>query len=187
MVSSKRQIPERECMALIRSGMTDEGLMEKYRLSRRGLQKLYLALIESKQISEEELYAQSALFRRRVDHLHARCSRRVDLGLPLWIFELNSARRGLVRDISETGMRIAGITSFVGEEKTFQLPVDMFLGSDPLLLCARCIWVETKGKSVEYSEAGYRIVHVSQNDKDALKRLVGMLVLSGSGEWSAVK
>jgi len=164
--------------------MTDKGLMERYRLTPRGLRKLYHALIQAKQVSEEELYAQSALFREHIDRLHARGARRVDLNLPLWIYEVGSAGKGLVRDISETGLRIAGIRSLVGEEKTFQLPVDIFLGHEPLLFSARCVRVRTRGKRVEYYEAGYRITQISQKDTDVLRRLVGMLVLSGSGEWS---
>lgn len=187
MESSKRKIPGSECVTLIRSGVTDEELMERYRLSRKGLQKLYQALIEARKIREEEIYAHSALFRRRVDHLHERGTRRLDLNLPLWIYEMASARKGLVRDISETGMRVAGIASQVGEEKNFRLPVDMFLGSDDLQFSARCVWARRKGKRLTYSECGYRIVNISQICRETLGQLVGMLVLSGSGEWSSLK
>ncbi len=187
MGSSRRQIPKKECAALLRMGMNDEHLMERYQLSSKGLKKLYQALIQSKTVGEEELYKQSALFRKQVDHLRARDARRVDLNLPLWVYEVESSRKGLVRDISETGMRVAGIASFVGETKNFRLPVDMFIGSDQLVFSARCVWVETTGKRFEYSIVGYRIAKIAPSDREVLRKLVGMLVLSGSGEWSTFR
>lgn len=185
--SSRRQIRGRECVNLIRSGMTDDELRERYQLSPKGLEKLYQALIDANQISEEEVCERSVQFRERVHHLNAQGTWKVvDLNLPLWIYEVESSGRGLVRDISGAGLRIAGITSSVGEEKTFRLPVDMLLCSDYVTFTARCVWIKKRGKRVKYLEGGYQIESISPDDKCTLTRLADMLVLSGSGEWAAL-
>jgi len=183
----KQRIRASEIVRHIRSGMTDGELMQRYGLSQRGLHKLFQKLLEAKAISRRELYGRSALFRKRLDDLRARAARRVEVSVPLWIHEVESARQGLVRDLSERGMRVAGIKAYTGEEKTFELPVDMFLGFDPLRFTARCVWVETKGKLMEYWVGGYEIAQISENDRDVLRKLVSILVLSGSGEWSTLR
>ena len=183
----KRRIRTAECAQSIRSGTSDDELMEKYGLTVSQLHKVYSKLLEVRAISQDELYATSELYRKRVDELRARAARRVELGVPLWIYEVRSARGGLVRDISETGLRVAGIKSDIGEEKVFQLPLDMFFSLDPLLFTARCMWLETKGKNVQYCVGGYEIADISSTDRDILKKLIGMLLLSGSGEWSTLE
>ena len=71
---------------------------------------------------------------------------------PTWrvhvpIYDIGSGAIGVLRDISETGLRVAGIESKVGQVKTFQIPIDMFMQADPLLIIAECKWVEIKGKT----------------------------------------
>lgn len=186
-MSPKQPIKASEIVRHIRSGMTDGELMERYGLSQNGLQKLFRKLLEAKAIGQDELYASSPLFRSRLDDLRARAARRVEVSVPLWVHDVESDRQGLVRDISERGMRVAGIKAHTGEEKTFELPVDMFFSFDPPLFKARCIWAKAKGKLLEYWVGGYEIAQISENDRDILKRLVSMLVLSGSGEWSTLR
>jgi hypothetical protein len=111
----------------------------------------------------------------------------VDLSVALWIYEVGSSASGLVRDISSTGLRVAGIKSEVGETKAFQLPVDMFIGFDPLLFTAQCTWVELKGKKQKYFVGGYKITDISDKDQEALKKLIQLLLLSKSGEWKSLK
>jgi hypothetical protein len=186
-MSLKLQVRAGELVHHIRAGMSDGELMERYGLSQRGLQKLFEKLLEAKAISRRELYAKSALFRKRLDDFQTRTARRVELSVPLWIHEVESAKRGLVRDISERGLRVAGIMACPEELKTFQLPVDMFLNFDPLLFTARCIWVETKGKLRKYWVGGYEIAQISENDRDGLRKFLSLLVLGGSGEWTAYR
>ena len=50
------------------------------------------------------------------------------------IYDMGSGAIGVLRDISETGLRVAGIESRVGQAKAFQIPIDMFMQADPLLL-----------------------------------------------------
>jgi hypothetical protein len=185
-MSLKQPIRASEIVRDIRSGMTDGELTEKYGLSPRRLQKVFQKLLEAEAIGKDELYAKSPLFRRRIDDFKDRAARRVELSIPLWVYEVESARQGLVRDISEIGMRVAGIKAATGEEKIFQLPVDIFFSFDPALFTVRCIWTHAKGKLLEYWVGGYEIIRISDGHRDVLRKLVSMLLLSGSGEWSTL-
>jgi DNA-binding Lrp family transcriptional regulator len=53
-MTAKRTINAKEVARDIRSHMTDEELMEKYRLSARGLQSVLKKLLESKLITQAE-------------------------------------------------------------------------------------------------------------------------------------
>lgn len=183
MVASRRTIKVKECVHDIRSRMTDDEIREKYRISLNRLKKVFRVLVDSKAISHSELYKLSPLYRKTCDDIQSRRKPRIDLTVRLPIYELGSSSEGVVRDISEHGFRVAGIHSKAGEIKAFQLPVEMFIGFDPLLLIAKCIWVETKGKTVAYPVAGFEIKDISEHDLEALRKLVHLLILSKSGEW----
>lgn len=51
----KRKIPAKQAVADIRSGMPDAALMEKYRLSAKGLQTLFSKLLEANLLAQSEL------------------------------------------------------------------------------------------------------------------------------------
>lgn len=92
----------------------------------------------------------------------------------------------ILRDISEKGLRVAGIGASVGQAKTFQIPIDMFMQTDPLLIVAECKWIETKGKIKRHSVAGFEMMDLSERARKAIRDFMGMLVLNESGEWKTI-
>jgi hypothetical protein len=58
----KPKIKARDAVRDIRSGMTDTGLMEKYGLSAKGLQSLFLKLLEAKAITHAEMNQRRAVY-----------------------------------------------------------------------------------------------------------------------------
>jgi hypothetical protein len=163
--------------------MSDAEIMEKYGISSKRLRKLFQRLVDLKAISHSELYDRSLLYRKSFDDVQARRKPRVSVTVPLRIYDVESSTEGLIRDISERGFRVAGISSRVGEVRTFQIPVEMFIGFEPLLVIATCVWVETKGRTIQYRVAGYEIEDISESDLSSLRKLVQLLILSKSGEW----
>ena len=99
---------------------------------------------------------------------------------------MEASATGILRDISEKGLRVAGIESSVGQVKTLQIPIDMFMQTDPLLIIAECKWVETKGKNKRYPVAGFEIMDLSERDRKVLRDFMGLLVLGESGEWKTI-
>ena len=171
----------------LRAGMTDMELMVKYQLSRKALGRLFKKLLESRLIDHDDLYKVSSLYKEKVDKTTARLHARADLKVKIPIYDISSSKIGVVRDISEKGLRVAGIEAEVGELKTFQLSIDSFIEADPLLVVAECRWVETKGKDKKYPVAGFELKDLSETDAQVLRTFVDFLILSKSGEWQVLK
>ncbi|HTY22659.1 MAG TPA: PilZ domain-containing protein [Desulfomonilaceae bacterium] len=181
----KRRIKAGTIMRDIRSGLTDEELMSKYDLRPGSLQKLFKNLVDSKVVTHAELCQRSDLYRETTEQIKRRRSPRAGLSIRLPIYDLGSGSYGIVRDISETGLRVAGIISSVGETKTFQLPIDKFMNADPLLFMAKCRWVTEKGNKKNYSLAGFELMNLSEEDLNSLRDFVNFLLLNKSGQWEA--
>ena len=139
-----------------------------------------------KAISHSELYERSRSSRERIDHIRKRKSPRARLTIRVPIYEFESGDKGILRDISEKGMRVAGIEARVGQAKTFQIPVDMYVESDPLLVLAECKWVELRQGGKEYFVAGFEITDVTESDSEKLQNFIGWLLFSESGHWQTI-
>ena len=81
---------------------------------------------------------------------------------------------------------MAGIEARVGQARTFQIPIDMFMQSEPLLIIAECKWVEIKGRHKQYPVAGFEIIDLPANDMNTLQNFISVLLLSESGEWQTI-
>lgn len=62
----KPKIKARDVINDIRSGMTDSGLMEKYGLSAKGLQSLFLKLIDIKAVTQAEIEQRNSAYQKSV-------------------------------------------------------------------------------------------------------------------------
>ncbi|MGO9572380.1 MAG: PilZ domain-containing protein [Desulfomonilaceae bacterium] len=183
---AKRTVSAKEILTDIKTGMDNSALMQKYGLSEKGLQSLFKKLVTLKAISHSELYERSKSYRERIDHIRKRKFLRAELTIRLPIYELESGDKGILRDISENGLRVAGIEATVGQAKTFQIPVDMYVESDPLLVLAECKWVEIRHGGKEYFVAGFEIMDLSESDSEILQNFIGCLLLSESGQWQTI-
>jgi len=186
-VDTRQQIHAKAVVSDIRSGLGDNGLMAKYGLSQRGLERLFKKLVALKLITPDELYRGSPLYQKRIDRIMSRLHPRADLGVRVPIYDVTTGNVGLVRDISERGLRVAGIAADVGDERAFQIPIDMFMHADPLLIIAECRWVTIKGKNRKYPVAGFELKDVSVADGKVLKEFIDFLLLSKSGEWQVLE
>lgn len=182
----KRQINGKDIVDDLRSGNTDSELMEKYGLSSRALQSICHKLVARQAISQSELYERSLLYRQKADQISARRCPRADLTIHIPIYDLDDSATGLLRDISEIGLRVAGIEASVGQTKTFQIPIDTFMQADPLLVVTKCRWVKTKGKNRKYPVAGFEILDLSEKDRETIREFIKLLLLSKSGEWQTL-
>jgi hypothetical protein len=182
----KRRINLKALIDHMRSGVSDEELMTNYDLPPRGLQALFKKLLDFELVTHAELYHTSALYREKMDKIKQRRNPRADLFVPLLVYDLGSSSLGVVRDISENGLCVAGIPSEIGEIKTFQLPLDNFMNADPLLLVAECLWVKKRGDKDKYFVAGFLLLNLSDADRTTLKSIMHFLLLSKSGEWQSI-
>ncbi|MGO9568793.1 MAG: PilZ domain-containing protein [Desulfomonilaceae bacterium] len=182
----KRQINGRNIINDLRSGMTDRELQMKYRLSTNGLCSIYEKLIDRETISHSELSEWSPLYSLRTLYKESRSYPRANLATRVPIYDLGTGSIGILRDISEKGMRVAGIDASVGQAKPFQIPIDMFMQADPLLIVAECKWAKPRGKMTEYVVAGFEIIDLPANDRNTLQNFMTFLLLSESGHWKTL-
>lgn len=185
-MGDKRQINGRDILNDLRSGMVAWELQVKYKLSAKSLQAIFKKLVERQAISHSELYEMSSFYRDRVDHIRGRAHPRADLAVYVPIYDIGSGAIGVLRDISETGLRVAGIASSVGQATTFQIPIDRFMQAEPLLIIAECKRVEIKGRHKQYPVAGFEIIDLPANDMNTLQNFISVLLLSESGEWQTI-
>ncbi|MGO9566220.1 MAG: PilZ domain-containing protein [Desulfomonilaceae bacterium] len=158
----------------------------KYKLSAKSLQTVFKQLVASKAVSRTELYKISSSYRDRADRITGRRHPRADLAVRVPIYDMGSGAIGLLRDISEKGLRVAGIESSVGQSKTFQIPIDMFMQAEPLLIIAECKWFELKERKKKYFVAGFEIMDLSETDSLVLRNFIKFLLDSDSGEWQTI-
>jgi PilZ domain len=182
----KRQINGTDILNDLRSWMAAWELQVKYKLSAKSLQAILKKLVERNAISHSELYELSSFYKERIDRRRERTYPRADLGVYVPIHEIGSGAIGVLRDISETGLRVAGIASRVGQATTFRIPIDMFIHAEPLLIIAECKWVEIKGKRRKYPVAGFEIMDLPETDREVLRDFMTFLLLSDSGEWETI-
>jgi hypothetical protein len=182
----KRQVSGRDIVNDLRSGMGDQELIEKHGLSENSLHIIFRKLMTLNAITHSELCEMSKSYRERSARIRKRKDPRAELTVRVPIYDLESAATGILRDISENGLRVAGIEVRVGQAKTFQIPIDMYVESDPLLVVAECKWVEMRRGGKEYVVAGFEIMDLSQSDSQILRNFIGCLLLSESGQWQTI-
>lgn len=177
----KRKISATQVVRDIRSGFTQEELREKYKIALHRVEKLFKRLVAANVVTESELANRYPSYKEAIAGINPLRNRRVLLPFELIVYDITTSSIGLIRDISETGLRVAGINCNVGGERTFQLPVDIFMDADPLLIVAKCQWVKVRGKTMKYATAGFEITDISDDDRMVLKRFVKSLSIVKSG------
>ena len=185
-MGNKRQINGKDILTDLRSGMAAWELQIKYKLSAKSLHAIFKKLVERNAISHSELYELSSIYKERTDLRRERAHPKADLGVYVPIYDIGSGSIGVLRDISETGLRVAGIESSVGQATTFQIPINMFIHAEALLVIAECKWVEIKGRRRKYPVAGFEIMDLPETDREVLRNFMTFLLLSDSGEWETI-
>lgn len=168
-MAQDRQVKAKDVVRDIRAGMTDSELMERYRLSARGLQSLFRQILELKVLQPFELYGRSPLYDHSVGLENLRAIPRHVVYLPLPVHELDQPElTGTVLDISEHGMKIRDIQAAVGETKDLVIPPDELSLIESVEFRAACKWSSREGEGGTVF-AGFQVLEVFKGD---LKRLI---------------
>jgi hypothetical protein len=184
----KTVIQARDIIIDIKSGMSDERLMAKYKLSGKGLRSAFTKLTNMKLISAGDLYSKSfdepddemvSLGQDSVVVEDERQLARLRPKTPIIIFGNHPSIKGEITDINMDGVGIRGIKSSVGEIRTFLIMPDRYLPIDPLEFKAECMWAQTKRNE---TFAGYRITEISHDGVAGLKTLINILELQREDE-----
>lgn len=179
----KRKISATQVVRDIRSGITQEELQEKYKIALHRVEKLFKRLVAANAVTESELAERYPSYKEAIAGINQCRNRRVLLPFELIVYDITTSTIGLIRDISETGLRLAGVNCNVGGERTLQLPVDIFMKADPMLIVAKCQWMKVRNKTMKYATAGFEITDISDDDRMVLKTFVELLSILKSGHF----
>jgi len=156
--------------------------MTKYGLSSQRLQKLIEVLVNKNSEIHEELYKKSPVYRQATDCLALRRSNRLRIPIALRIYDKSSSQRGFLRDISENGIRVAGINVLLGQSRTLLLPLEELLGWKPLEFVAVCRWTKMRGIRKKYVVSGFEITEINENSRTKFLELIELLRFQGEGQ-----
>ncbi len=178
-VKRKIQIRASEVVSDLRNGLTNRELMQKYNLSERQLHSLFAKLKAARLFTGPD-------FERRIFRLedtqmvHVRKSPRFHpiMGLPIYSLD-DLTTQYTVRDISEKGFHIVGLSTKLGERKSFVVQGEELADVLPFTFEAECRWVKADSNKNEF-DAGFEIVNISKSDLMELHKLVEQATFSSS-------
>jgi hypothetical protein len=174
----KRKIVARHIVDDIRSEMTDPELMEKYRLTSRGLQSVFRKLLDAGLLDLADVYGRTPFFDDTIEVDEIRMVPREELEFPLPIYDAQKPEiRGIVNDITERGIGVVGIGTRIDETRNFVIPADEFFRCSPVAFRARCRWVNSSDGD-ERGTAGFQITEVSRGDLAKLRKLIQALTFT---------
>jgi hypothetical protein len=169
-----RSIRAGKVLADLLDGISDRELMDKYGLSEKKYRKLLRKLVDDNFIDHAHLYEKSAHYRRIFDHIASRQCPRLNIPIAIRAYHHRTSQKGFVRDISEDGLRVAGIDAKIGETITLCLPLVELEHLEPVEFEATCRWKKTKGKSIRYVVSGFEIRNISPEARNSFRKLMDL-------------
>jgi hypothetical protein len=179
VVKAKIQIRASEVVADLRNGLTNSELMKKYHLSERQLHSLFAKLRAARLFTGPDF--EKRIFRLEdTQMVHVRKSGRFHpiMGLPVYSLD-DLTTQYTVRDISEKGFHIIGMSTKLGERKSFVVQGEDLADVLPFTFEAECRWVKADSNKNEFN-AGFEIVNISNSDLSELRKLVEQATFSSS-------
>jgi len=173
----KRRIKTEHIVKDIRSGMDDALLMEKYKLSERGLNKIFRKLLDHEAMTPDELTARigSYVDLSSLDYLRESTGKELVCLVP--IYEENSQHlRGSVCELTETTIGVTGLDASAGDVRKFVIPADEFFSIPAFSFDAVCRWVEERNEDMG-PMAAFEITGISNENYQQLKRLIRLIKL----------
>jgi|SRR5271157_5578436 len=184
IVTAKRRIDTKELVTDIRSNLSDAELMEKYKLSSRGLQRVFTKLVDSRAVMADDISGRSILHDDSVTLQKVRGSLRALPILSIGIHDKNNPQiMGRIIDLSEVGVGVSGLEALVGEEKRLVVVSDEFLEFEPFSFEAKCRW-SRMGDEDKICTAGFEITDISEGAYIQLLELLQLMTLSFSDKDS---
>lgn len=174
----KKRIQTSRILADIRSHLSEAQIMSKYGLSSRGLQSTFWKLVRSGALTWDELLNVYPALDDSVTLQKMRQWTRSHPILSIAIYEEgNPENKGKVRDLTENGVGVTGISVLPDERKTLVMVPDEFMELKPFSLEAICRWSTPRCEG-ESCSAGFEIVHIDEKSLEELQELVQLMTLT---------
>jgi hypothetical protein len=164
----------------VRSRATDFELCHKYDLSFDELPLILEKLVDIGALRADELKERSAFYDEPAQRQLTRRIPRTRLAFELPVYDAdNPSCTGLVRDISERGLRVAGYTPDITKTKRFMVRPEQFPDIRSFDLQVECRWKDKKEASTEYYLAGFEITAISDTSRLEFRKLLRQLRMNG--------
>jgi hypothetical protein len=168
---SKRSIPAREILTHIYSEMTNDDLMETYKLTQKGLHSVIRKLVEANLLDRSKAFARVSLAPIQESRAIRKLDRK-EIFVPLKIHEKrNRNNRGTIINITARGVGTKGIRVAYDDRIQMVVMADEFFRLEKFQLDARCRWVK-EGDSPSEIAAGFEIISISKSDLEHLQNLI---------------
>jgi uncharacterized protein (DUF433 family) len=171
----KRSINVKEILQDISMGLSNDQLMEKYRLSPAMLQKVCKKLLDARVVTRDQLFSSFLEATIVGDVIRDRPRSYLDFDLPVYEAQ-HPEIVGRLRDISEDGVGLEGIESKIGAIQKFVVLGDLFGEIAPFEFQARCRWF-TQAQAGETCIGGYEITQISEEANLELDKLIRLVTL----------
>ncbi len=169
----------------LRSGMDETELMWRHGLSPKRLQKLVQTIADEDATEHNDLYEKSPTYRSVADLLASRRSHRVRIPTAIRVYDKATYQHGLLRDVSESGIRVAGISANIGELRTLSIRLEEVGQAQALEFEAVCRWSREKGSGRKYLVSGFEIINLSGDLRSRLRDLIELLGSQGQEkDWT---
>jgi hypothetical protein len=165
-------------------------MMEKYRISSKGLRSAFRKLLNLGAITQAELDSRLNLYGEAAGATGLRKVPRKRISNSLWVYDAgdpfeatltrdisetdggDSIEAALIRDISDKGLCIDGIRTKIGESKTFMVRLGPLEGHSTFVFEAQCRWIGGKAQRNGEMVAGFEITDISPEDLKILQEML---------------
>jgi hypothetical protein len=173
----KRKIIAERIVKDIRSGMSDELLMEKYVLSERGLNKVFRKLLDHEAMRADELSPRIASYAdlSPLDYLRESTHHELVCVVPIYEENLQDTR-GSVCELTDKSVGVTGLEAAVDDVKKLVIPADEFFSIPAFSFEAACRWVEQQNEGAG-AVAGFEITDISDENYQRLRQLISLIKL----------
>jgi hypothetical protein len=155
------------------AGMTNPELMDKHHLSEGQLNRVFKHLVDSGTLTFDQIYERQ---------LNTRLPRfYVPFRLPI-CDPTNFRIKGLVRDVSESGVRVASRTSDIARSTVLLIQGGAIPKVKSIQFGVACRWFKAKGTRTEYYVIGFHITEILDEAKEDLRKLIGDIKARLEGE-----
>ena len=175
-MSEKRTIKASDIVKDLREGLSDHELMEKYKLSIKGLESIFRKLEDSKTVKRSELYGRMQSFEDTVNLASMRKLPRNFLTLALRIYEHgHPSNEGELLDVNEKGVGVRGLEVKPDQTLGLVIVASGFVDIRDIRFEAVCRWRKQEQEGAWAS--GFEITSIPDEDLTNLRKIISGLAM----------
>ena len=173
MSSETRVIRAKDFIHDVRAGMSNSDLQRRYKLSTKGLRSVFRKLLDAKILTKNDVLRRFLSTRSLRRTRNSRRFPRKRIQYPLLICDAEKPElKGFVRDISEKGLAVEGISAHRGDLRALMIRSNELSETSTFEFVVECRWARTAADSGEFPVSGFEITHISTGALDELMKLV---------------